>query len=964
MPRLSLSLLGPKLILLDGKLVGAFTYNRSIALLAYLAVEAGFPHSRQELVGLLWPDLPNAAALTNLRQVLADLRRVLADETTSPPFLLITRESIQFNPNSDFQLDTTTFLHTLSSCESHRHRHIDRCRICQARLEAALPLYRGDFLSGFSIDGAAPFEEWVAYRREQFHQRAQQLLHHLVNFQLRSRNEEKAQRYLRRQVALEPWNEEAHQQLMRLYARNGQRSNALLQFDSCQRILRVELGVEPASLTQTLHAQLRAGLPLAEETTAQPRKVWHNLPLAATSLVGRNKELAQLGELLGDPTPRLITILGPGGIGKTRLALAAAENAVAFGNGVLFVSLAGMSDVHFLPNAIIAALDTPLPNRLTPQEQLLTFLRDQELLLLLDNYEQFLPDVSFLTQLLRSAPAITILVTSRERLAMQAEHLIELAGLDYPRTVTLGTSGAANITVDEYSALQLFVQRVRQVQRNFASTTTDVAAILRIGRITEGMPLALELAAAGVRSHSCVAIANALESGQQLLATQMRDLPERQRSMQAVFVHSMRLLSVEEHQAFCALSLFRGGFIAEAAEEVAHAPLPMLAALVDKSLLRMTHTDGPTYRYDMHELMRQFAERELAAGGPATEVRKRYQAYFMALAKAANAGLVGAQPGIWIARLEPEIDNLRTVLQALRRETPEAALRMAFDLYWFWHSRSYLQEGLDWLVGLSSLDAPVSPLLRAEVYRAASFFALCLNKVEEALAWITKSLALFQTLDMTDRQNAEGYIYALTRFTFVYLYQGEYEQALAVSREARQLARKLNSKFHVSLTLYGTGEAYCMQEKYDEARQSYEESLPLMQEVGDLRAIGQRLGRLANVAAAQGGLAQARLLCREALTTCTECQDHVGLTMALLVAVRLANLDGDYPRAALLLGATETILDANPIVRTWPQDQRSYNGSVAILRAHLDADIFEQQWAKGRTLSLEQTVTLALSSHE
>lgn len=961
MPRLTLSLLGPKKILLDDKPVRAFTYNKAVALLAYLAVEAGVPHSRQELVGLLWPELPTAAALTNLRQVLADLRQVIGDETTAPPFLLITRESIQLNAGGEIDLDTATFLHTLSSCEAHRHRHIDRCRICQARLETAMALYRGDFLSGFSIESAAPFEDWVAYRREQYHQRAQQMLVYLVNYQLRCHNDDKAQRYLHRQVELEPWNEGAHQQLMRLYSRNGHRSSALIQFENCQRILRAELGVGPSPLTQTLYAQIRDGLPLDEEISAHQTRYWHNLPLATTSLVGRTEELEQLGELLADPTQRLITILGPGGIGKTRLALASAsENAVGFRNGVLFVALVGVSDSHFLPNAIIAALDTPLPAGHSPPEQLIGFLRDKELLLLLDNYEQFLPDVTFLTRLLRSAPAVTVLVTSRERLAMQAEYVFDLEGLDYPQSA----SSLSGNSLSEYSALQLFVERARQVQRHVSFTTADVSAILRIGRITEGMPLALELAAAALRSHSCTFVASTLESGQQLLSTQLRDLPERQRSMQTVFAHSMRLLAADEYQAFCALSLFRGGFTAHAAEEVASAPPQLVASLVDKSLLRVSHSHDHTPRYDMHELMRQFAERELEASGAATRVRERYHAYFTALARAASIGLVGAQPGPWVARLEPEIDNLRMVLQGLKHEAPADALRMAFDLYWFWHSRSYLQEGLDWFSSLSSLNPPVSSSLQADVYRATSFFALCLNRVEEAMAWISKSLTLYRTLDMTDRETAEGYVYALTRLSFTFLFRAEYDQALAVSHEARKLAQEMGSKRFTAMALFGAGEAYVMQERYDQAQQSYEESMPLIRASGDIRAIGHRLGRLANISAAQGNLEQARLLCRQALTTCTECQDHVGLTMALLVAVRLANLDGDFQRAALLLGATEIILDANPIVRTWPQDRRSYHASIALLRAQLDAGVFEQQWARGRALSLEQTVTLALSDPE
>jgi tetratricopeptide (TPR) repeat protein len=288
---------------------------------------------------------------------------------------------------------------------------------------------------------------------------------------------------------------------------------------------------------------------------------------------------------------------------------------------------------------------------------------------------------------------------------------------------------------------------------------------------------------------------------------------------------------------------------------------------------------------------------------------------------------------------------------------------MAFDLFWFWHSRSYLQEGLDWFSSLSSLNPPVSSSLQADVYRATSFFALCLNRVEEAMAWISKSLTLYRTLDMTERETAEGYVHALSRLTFVYLFRAEYEQALAVSHEALKIAQEMGSKRFVDVALYGAGEVYVMQERYDQAQQSYEESVSLLQASGNLRAVGQRLGRLANIAAAQGHLEQARELCCQALTIGVECQDHVGLTMALLVAVRLANLGGNFQRAALLLGATEIILDANPIVRTWPQDRRSYSASVAILRQQLGASLFEQQWAKGRALSFEQTVTLALSDH-
>ncbi len=416
----------------------------------------------------------------------------------------------------------------------------------------------------------------------------------------------------------------------------------------------------------------------------------------------------------------------------------------------------------------------------------------------------------------------------------------------------------------------------------------------------------------------------------------------------------------DEHQAFCALSLFRGGFTDEAAAEVAHASPQMLATLVDKSLLRMS----PTYRFDIHELMRQFGEKELEASGAFEEVGKRYKVYFARLSSAAKEGLVGEDAGMWIARLELEINNVRTVLRWLKVDAPEEALGMALNLFWLWQSRGYLQEGLDWLIELSASELHIALLLRASSYRAASFFAICLNRVELSFQMISKCLAIIQSLDLTDRRVAEVFVHARATLTYVFLFQGDYEQVIAVNQEVIALAEKWDFKAQVLNGWYNIGEAYIMQEKLDAAKIAYEKSLEVCREIGELRRSGRRVVRLANIAVSQGEYEQAKTLCEQTISIYAGSQDQVSLSMALLVKVWLASRQGLFQRAALLLGATETIMDSNPVIRTWPQDQKSYNAAMDTLRAHLSPNELEQLLAKGHSLSLGQTIAFALSDQE
>jgi DNA-binding SARP family transcriptional activator len=562
MAQLSLALLGPLSVLRDGQPVSGFESAKVRALLAYLAVEADHPHQRDALAGLFWPEQPDQAARNNLRQALANLRQVIGDRTAARPALLIAREQIQFNRASDHSLDLAAFQGLLAACEAHPHRRAEACSSCAERCARAVALYRGEFLEGFFLSDSVAFEEWVSLRREELQGRALAALALLTSFHERRGSYERAGAYARSQIELAPWREEAHRQLMRVLVQQGERSAALAQYELCRRMLAEQLGAEPDGATTGLYEQIRAGELCAAPAgpAAQPA-----LPLQPTAFVGREAELVDLAEMLETPACRLVTIVGPGGVGKTRLALqVAAGQTHAFADGVVFVALAALSSAEFLAATLADGLQIPLQPQGDPQAQLIAALRPKELLLILDNFEQLLPGATLLAEILREASGVTLLVTSRERLDLQWEWVFDLAGLSFPQG-----DGAGDL--EGFSAVQLFVQRARQHRRRFSIAGSAGAAVAEICRLVEGVPLGVELAATSVREHAPAEIAGRIRHALTQLATPSRDVAPRHRSMRAVFDHSWELLSAEERRSFRRLSVFRGGFGDAAAEAVAEA---------------------------------------------------------------------------------------------------------------------------------------------------------------------------------------------------------------------------------------------------------------------------------------------------------------------------------------------------------------------------------------------------------
>ncbi|HEU5090485.1 MAG TPA: BTAD domain-containing putative transcriptional regulator, partial [Roseiflexaceae bacterium] len=672
----------------------------------------------------------------------------------STPFLLSTRDSVQFNVASGHELDARSFELLLAACATHSHRRIDQCAGCAQRLERAAQLYQGDFLAQFMLDDATPFEDWLRPQRERFRQSAIDAYVTLAAFSEGRGDYAAAANRIQQLLDLDPWNEVAYRSLMRVLGLDGQRSAALAVYRRCRDTLAAELGVEPESETQALYESLRAssGQASIKATITTPKSApTQSLPAALTPFVGREQELHAIGDLLSDRRCRLVTLHGPGGVGKTRLALQAAlENAEMYADGVWFVSLAHLLAPALLVPTIADALNVPLRGSGPPLTQLQQAVQSKNSLLVLDNFEQLVEEAPVLSELLRAAPNLSMIVTSRERLALQSEWVIEISGLTVP-------IAGRDDDIAQSSAGQLWIQTAQRARHGYALSESDYAAVGQICRLVEGMPLAIELAAAWVSERSPATIAAEVAQQATRLTTPWRDVHERHRSFDAVLAHSWSMLGHAEQRVLSRLSVFRGGVAHSAAIQVANASDQQLEALVKKSLLRLISTSAEDQRYELHEITRQYAAEQLDAAGESQYAAEQHLAYVVALTAEANRFWGGAEESAWVARLETEHANIRSALEwAFKAECVREALLVCCAIWRFWQVRSHIDEGRRWLkrvlreaeTGLeqtTSLDGHLCE--RALAYKGAGVLAWEHSDYPDAATCFEQSFALYEALD-------------------------------------------------------------------------------------------------------------------------------------------------------------------------------------------------------------------------
>ncbi len=691
MPHLTISLFGPVVVKLDSATVSGFTSKKAQALLTYLAVEAGRPHSREELAGLLWPDYPDAAARTSLRSVLANVRRVVGDRYATPPFLAVAGETMQFNRDSNHYLDVAVF-DRLPPGGWGDTQAVDL-------LETAVAAVKGPFLAGFSLADSPPFEEWMLIKREFFGRQLAAARQQLACYWLAQGACARALAHAERWAALEPWQEEAHQLVMRILAQDGRRGDALRHFDSCCRILRAEVGLGPSEATIALAEEIRRGAPAPTslpERVGPGRMTSKHLPLPLTPFVGRDVEVRQVAGLLSDPKQRLITIVGPGGMGKTHLAMVVAGDlSRQFADGAAVVALAPLQMADEIVTTIAEALGFQFYEVAPPEQQLLDYLRDKHLLLVMDNCEHLPAARGVLERMLAAAPRLKILATSRTRLHTPYEQLFPVAGLAFPRP----GETADSTSYASYAAIALFVQSVQRLRPDFVPLVgaPDLDDIAHICALLAGMPLGILLASAWTEVLSLREIAHEIARDFQFLHSAGDGLPARHQSLVIVFRQSWQLLTAAEQLAFRRISVFRGGFTRAAAEAIAGAEPAQLLGLAQKYFLQATPAGhgAAAVRYEVHELLRQFAAHELSRQlEDECATRQRHCAHYLAVAERCGEELKGSRQLAALDTLESDAGNVRAAWQWACEERRHDLLAQAVTgLGLFYEWRGYYQEG-------------------------------------------------------------------------------------------------------------------------------------------------------------------------------------------------------------------------------------------------------------------------------
>ncbi len=886
MNRLELTLLGTATVAIDGRAPLHFRTDKIRALLVYLALEGERPHQRQSLAGLFWPEMPEQTALKNLRQSLHRLQQTLDEPSPglSQAFLTITRQTVQCDP-ALLDVDVTQFQTLLAACEGHPHRHLHLCHDCLERLRLAAALYQGELLAGFSLPDSTAFEGWLLFWRERLQQQASNALGQLAAALAERGESEAAFIHASRLVALDPFREEAHRLLMRLLAAVGQHSKALAQYESCRHILQEELGVEPSAETTALYQQIQAAQRGETAVTSGRRAtLLHHFPVQFTPFIGRQQELQQIEELFLDPECRLLTLLGLGGIGKSRLSLHAGERLAAragFVDDIYFFSLTAVQTAESLLTTLLNGLGIVAAARSQPQESLFNFLRGRRCLLILDNFEQLVGSASLLAEMLATAPGLRLLITSQLPLELQVERRLVVSGLDYPQV----DEAAADLLT--YSSVRLFVEAARQVEPAFrleAGNEGNETAVRQICQLAQGVPLALELAAAWVRVMDCSAIVTEIGRSLDFLSLSPQDKPGRHQSMTAIFAYSWQLLAPAERTVLGQLAVFRGPFSLEAAMDVAEATPLALARLFDRSLVQRPR-DG---RYQLHELLRQFVSRETA--GQYVVAAQRHSDYYLRLVAAQERAFYGPQPRQAVAAVQPHLSNIRQAWQWAIEQEDEAAIERSLEgMGRFFQTADLLQEGEAMFVQAINRFGNLASLF---IWRAV--FLEKQGQLREAI----EQARIAETQSGQD----EGVLAAVYSLLGKLLpHEGQFEEAKACLQRAveyyqatGELEPLAQSLRRMSIVCWRAGD-------YDQALHYFQQAIPWHRALGHKGGLAQLYSSLGGVYWERGDVAQALASIEQARELYEAVEDKMGL----------ANVSGNLSILYAHLGQYEPALAAS-----------------------------------------------------
>lgn len=820
--------------------------DATLWLLTFLACHDE-PVNRSELLSLLYPETEEGVARNRLRNLLHRVRH------------------LDWMPaGAEVGLEASgPLLHWTAGADVRAFR-----RAClAANWSAALELYRGPLLAGRHPDGLPAFEDWLAAERDNLQQGwLEAVFYHASELEQLGRAAE-ALSWSERLLALSPYSEGAVQTALRCALALGDRHRAGQIYLRHRQQLQHDLGLEPAADTTRLYqaalaTSVQAPVPARSPTGSQPHR------RGRSAIFGRQDELNWICERLQQPGERLLTLVGPGGAGKTRLSLAVlAERDPCL--AAFFVPLVAVTSVEMVISSMASILGLAPGGGDSSEQQVCSVLQTAPHLLVLDNLEHLLASpqrggvLTLLTDLLDQAPSLRLLVTSRVRLGLQAEQILTLGGLDYPSDNLLDSAARSG-------AVRLFTERASRVRPDFALNAQNMGDLIRICELTEALPLALELCATWMGTFEPRDLVEELTTGFDLLESGAPDRPERHHSLRATFEHSWRLLSSEEQQALARLSVFRGGFERQAALAITGTGLRPLLTLADHSLIRRDLTG----RYSLHEMIRQYAS-ECLQIRPEEEswARAAHGRWYAALATEAEAFLHGPDQTSWLGRLQTEHDNLRSALAwSLAEDDPASALRMTVALHWFWYVRGLHREGQQWLKATLALDGG-SDAERARALSRMGGLASALGEYDEAQRALEAARTIARRCSDLALE-AE----AIHGLGLICRERGQLEEARALFEQAETLQRPLTDPWALASTLNDLGIVWCFEGQMDRARPLFQESLRLKEQIGDRQGVAYALANLGNT---MDDLEEYQQLIEQSLVIKREIGDRQGIANSL-----------------------------------------------------------------------------------
>ena len=900
---------------------------------------------REQIMNLLWPDLGARAAANNLHQALYIARKTLEPESATYGYLPMRGEHLALCSGDPAWVDVNAF--ELAAKEALGSRQ-------PAAYRMAIELYSGDLLP------RDRYEEWVERRREELLRTYLSLLFELAALLEEREAFDRAAAALQEIVSREPAHEEAHVRLVRVYARAGQRHGAMRQYEHLRKTLRRELGADPQAASRRVYEEILAGHVPAPQTTnvgRPPEIVKHNLTGSLTSFVGREREKQEVERLLG--ATRLLTITGTGGSGKTRLAQEVARDlSEDYQDGVWLAELAAVAEGSLVVGAVAEVLGVPEQPGRPPGATLVDALRDKHLLLVLDNCEHVVDSVAHLAEyLLRSCPGLRILATSREILGAAGEVYWQAPPLSGPDPANEDTPEE----LEGYESVRLFVQRARYRNPAFVLTGQNAGAVAEICARLEGIPLAIELAAARV-GFSVQEIARRLDDSLRLLTSGNRTATPRQRTLRGALDWSHDLLSEPERVLFRRLSAFTGGWTLEAVEVVGSGDgieeqevLDLLSGLVDKSLVLAEATGEGTLRYRLLDPVRQYARERVRERSESKAVRLRHARWCLEMVEEARGGLQGPEQASWVGVMQKEHANAQAALSWSLEAEPETALRLAASLGYFWYRYGRIGEGRHWLEAVLARTDGVESDTRAKTLRLAGVLSEESGLYERAEKLHEQGLALYRWLG-----NNEGVAASLTSLGALAYAVGDLERAMLLTQESLELKRELGDERALMSSRNNLGEMMQKAGRLAEAQVLFEENLKSDEILGDEWGTAVSRLNMGILAIEQRDLTRSVTLLLEALRAFVRLGDEDASTECLDSLAGAAGARGDWVRAATLFGAAEAAREelGTPIR---PVDRDRYERFVAASQRIPDEKAWAFAWSTGRDMSLRQATEYALS---